>query len=126
MPRPLLPEDASEGGGVGVLAEAEPDASERALAPARLGTMLQERSSWMTKLHRNLQEPKRLQVKEEHDDCCCAACHARCLSHSLLPQVECGQGAVMAAPRATSSHGDTPNSLAKGIQRPLGNIVWKS
>ena len=37
MSRPLLFDPASEGGGVGVLAEAEPDASERALAPARLG-----------------------------------------------------------------------------------------
>ena len=36
MPRPLL-EPASEGGGVGVLAEADRDAWERALALARFG-----------------------------------------------------------------------------------------
>ena len=58
MLRPLLLENASEGGGVGVLAEADLDASELALALARLGAMAQERSNLMTKLHWNLQEPK--------------------------------------------------------------------
>ena len=44
-PPPLLLEPASEGEGVGVPAEAEGDAGERALAAARLGGMVQVRSS---------------------------------------------------------------------------------
>ena len=127
MPRPLLLlEPASEGGGVGVLAEADRDAWERVLALARLGAMVQERWSLMTKLHRNLQEPKRLQVKEEHDGCCCATCHARCFSSSLLPQLVGGRGAVKAAPRATSSHGDNLTVSPKESSDFWGKIVWKS
>ena len=71
MPLPLLLlEPASEGEGVGVPAEADPDAGARALALARLGGMAYRRWSLGTKLHRNLPEPKRLRVKEEHDGCC--------------------------------------------------------
>ena len=98
---------------MGVLAEADRDAWERALALARLGAMVQERWSLMTKLHRNLQEPKRLPVKEEHDGCCCATCHTRSLSPSLLLQLVGERGAVVAAPRATSSHGDNLITLPK-------------
>ena len=92
MPRPSLLELASEGEGVGVPAAADLPDSERALALAHLGGMSQERSCLMRKLHRNLLESKRLQVKEEHGGCCCTACHAKCFSLSLLPLVAGGLG----------------------------------
>ena len=97
------------------------------MALARLGAMAQERGSLMTKLHRNLLEPQRLQVKEEHDGCCCATCHARCFWLSLLPQLVGGRGAVMAAPRATSSHGDNltawPRESNDFWARSFGNLA---
>ena len=92
MPRPPLPELASEGEGVGVPAAADLPDSERALALARLGAMSQERLSLMTKLHRNLLESKRLQVKEEYDGCCRVTCHARCFSPCLLLLLVDGPG----------------------------------
>ena len=54
MPRPLLLlEPASEGGGVVVLAEADAEPLERALALAPLGAMAQGRLSLMRKLHQD-------------------------------------------------------------------------
>ena len=88
MPRPPLLELASEGEGVGVPAAADPPDSERALALARLGAMSQERLSLMTKLHRNLLESKRLQVKEEYDGCRCVTCHVKCFL--ALPAASAG------------------------------------
>ena len=104
MPPPPLPlEPACEGEGVGVLAEAERQGARApALALARLGGMMQEQWSLMTKMHQCPQEPKRLQGPEDYDGCCCATYHTRCLSLSLLLLVVDGRGAVMAAPRAMS------------------------
>ena len=121
MLRPLPLKDASDRAGVDVPAEADDGASEPALALARLGAMAQERSSLTTKLHRNPQEPKWLQVKEERDCCCYAACHARCFSPPLPPQLVGGPGAVTAAPRATSSHGDNLTAWPKESNDFWGN-----
>ena len=129
MPRPPLLELASEGERVGVPAAADPPDSERALALARLGAMSQERLSLMTKLHRNLLESKRLQVEEEYDGCCCATCHAKCFSPSLLLLLAEGPGAVMAAPLATSSRGDSltawPEESNDIWGKLLGNIAGR-
>ena len=90
-----------------MLAEAERlGARAPALALARLGAMMQEQWSLMTKMHQCPQEPKRLQGPEDYDGCCCATYHTRCLSLSLLLLVVDGRGAVMAASRAMSSHDD--------------------
>ena len=113
MPRPLALEDASDRAGVDVPLETHLGAAEPASALAHLGGMAQEQSSLMTTLHRNLQEPKRLQVKEEHDCCCYATCHAKCFSPSLPPQVAGAPGEVMAVPRATSSHDDNLTAWPK-------------
>ena len=113
MPRPLPDEDACDGAGVDVPSEPDLEAWERRLALARLGDMALERLSLMKKLHLRTQELKQLRVMEEKDCCCCAICHARCLSLQLASQEVDGLGAVMAVPRATSSHGDNLKALPK-------------
>ena len=54
-----------------------------------------------------------LRVMEDQDCCCCAICHARCLSPQLASQEVGGLDAVVAVPRATSSHGDNLTAWSK-------------
>ena len=113
MPRPLPDEDACDCAGVDVPSEPDLEAWERPLVLARLGDMALERLSLMKKLHLRTQELKQLRVMEEKDCCCYAICHARGLSLQLASQEVDGLGAVMAVPRATSSHGDNLKVLPK-------------